>query len=548
MQLSPAFAKVREAPEAVRIIHRQLQLDVPVFAICVVVVLAIAMPVLAAPMAAAQFMAELYDWIETKLGFVYIWATIAATIFLLWLALSRHGTKKLGGDDAEIEFSTFSWVGMLFCAGIGASIMYWSAHEWAYYMDQPPFGAEPGSLEAREWASTYGVFHWGLSAWALYCIPAVTIAWVFCSKKSGQLRFSTALTGLFGDSFPSSFGGRMVDVFFIVGLIGGTGTSLGLATPMLTALIAELGWLPQGTLSSLLVLLVCTSIVGVSVYLGLDKGIRRLSELNAWLAIGFCIFVLITGPTVYLLNTATNSLGLLVVGSVRMLTWTEPFGGNGFVGDWTVFYWAWWIAYAPFVGLFVARISYGRSLRELVFGMLGWGTAGCALYYLTFGSSAMWHDDQGLVSMIGAVRAGTPDIGVAALVGVMPLNPLPLFVFLVTAVIFVATTYDSSSFAIASAATRDLDHEDQPARWHRIFWACGIMLVPITLLLIREAGGDALKAIQSLVLVVSLPIALVCVLACISLVKSLSGVPAKSSRVSTRPESSAPFVGQAKGA
>ena len=496
-----------------------------------VVALCVSIPVWFAPIESSEFMSRLYDWIETRFGFVYIWATIAATVFLFWLGLSRHGSKKLGGASAEVEFSRFSWVGMLFCAGIGSSIMYWSAHEWAYYMDQPPFGAEPGSIEAREWASTYGVFHWGLSAWALYCVPAVTIAWAFYSRKSGQLRFSTALTGLFGEKFANSLGGRLVDVFFIVGLIGGTGTSLGLSTPMLTAVIAELGWIPHGVLfgwlpseifSNFLVLLVCTSIVATSVYLGLDKGIRRLSEVNAWLAIGFCAFVLITGPTVYILNTATNSLGLLAVGSLRMLTWTEPFGGNGFVGDWTIFYWAWWIAYAPFVGLFVARISYGRSLRELVFGMLGWGTAGCALYYLTFGTSAMWHDGQGLVPILETVRAGTPDIGVAAMVAAMPLNPLPLLVFLVTGIIFVATTYDSSSFAIASAATRDLEHDDQPQRWQRIFWAFGIMLVPVSLLIIRVAGADALKAIQSLVLVVSLPITIICVLACISLVKSLN--------------------------
>ena len=503
-------------------ISRQLQLDVPVFAICVAVVLCLSLPVWEAPLAAAEFLSKLYDWIEANFGFAFIWAAVGATIFLLWLALSRHGKRRLGGSKARPEFNTFSWIGMLFCAGIGASIMYWSAHEWAFYVDQPPFGAKVGSVEALEWASTYGIFHWGLPAWALYCVPAVTIGWVFCSQRSGQLRFSTSLTGLFGKGFTDTLGGRLVDVFFVVGLIGGTGTSLGLATPMLTALIAELGWLPQGFTSSLIVLLVCTGIVGVSVYLGLDKGIRRLSEVNAWLAIGFCVFVVISGPTAFLLNAATNNLGLLLDGTIRMMTWMEPFGGNGFVGDWTVFYWAWWIAYAPFVGLFVARISYGRTLREMIFGMLGYGTAGGALYYLTLGTSAMWHDMQGLVPILESVRAGTPDIGVAAFIGAMPLNPLPLLVFLVTAVIFVATTYDSSSFAIASAATKDLEHDDQPPRWQRIFWAFGIMVLPITLLVIREAGGDALKAIQSLVLVVALPIMIICVLSCVSLVKSLN--------------------------
>jgi len=504
------------------LIERQLQLDLPVFAICVAVVLSISVPVWEAPLAAASMLSRIYEWIEANLGFAFIWAAVGATIFLLWLALSRHGKRTLGGIDAKPEFSKFSWIGMLFCAGIGASIMYWSAHEWAFYVDQPPFGAEKGSIEAMEWASTYGLFHWGVPAWALYCVPAVTIGWVFCSQRTGQLRFSTSLTGLFGPGCTETLGGRLVDVFFIVGLIGGTGTSLGLATPMLTALIAELGWLPQGFTSSLLVLMVCTGIVAVSVYLGLDKGIRRLSEINAWLAIGFCAFVLITGPTAFLLNAATNNLGLLLDGTLRMMTWMQPFGGNGFVGDWTIFYWAWWIAYAPFVGLFVARISYGRTLREMVFGMLGYGTAGGALYYLTLGTSAMWHDMQGLVPILQAVRAGTPDIGVAAFIGSMPLNPLPLLVFLVTAVIFVATTYDSSSFAIASAATKNLEHDDQPPRWQRIFWAFGIMALPVTLLVIREAGGDALKAIQSLVLVVALPIMLICVLSCISLVKSLN--------------------------
>ncbi len=492
------------------------------FAICVAVVLCISVPVLLAPAESARIMSLAYDWIETNLGFAFIWAAIGATVFLLWLALSPHGRRKLGGAHAQVEFTTFSWIGMLFCAGIGASIMYWSAHEWGYYMDQPPFGAEPGSIEAKEWASTYGIFHWGFSAWALYCVPAVSIGWVFCSRRSGQLRFSTGLSGLFGEGFSGTLGGRLVDVCFIVGLIGGTGTSLGFATPLLTALIAELGWLPQNFWSGSLVLLVCALIVATSVYLGLNRGIRRLSEVNAWLAIGFCLFVLVTGPTVLIFETATNNLGLLLVATVRMMTWTEPFGGNGFVGDWTIFYWAWWVAYAPFMGLFVARISYGRSLRELVFGMLGWGTAGCALYYLTLGTSAIWHDAQGLAPILENVRSGTPYIGVAALIGAMPLNSLPLLVFLVTGIIFVATSYDSASFAIASAATRDLEHDEQPARWHRIFWAFGVMLLPIALLMIVNTELDALRAIQSLVLVVALPILILCVLSCVSLVKSLN--------------------------
>ena len=303
-----------------------------------------------------------------ELGLIYQWATLFTMGFLAWLALGRHGTRVLGRAP-EPEYGDASWMAMLFCAGIGGGLMYWSSIEWAFYVDQPPFGVEPGGAKAREWAATYGIFHWGPAAWALYALPTVAIAWPYYRYELPCLRLSGALTGLFGRGFPDRPAGRAVDFFFIIALIGGTGTSLGLTTPMLGAVAARLFGVDESLGLTWAITGGCAALFGASAYLGLDRGIRRLSNANLVVGAVFLAWVLAVGPARFALELGTSSIGLMLQEFVRMNTWTEPLADTGFVEDWTVFYWAWWIAYGPFMGLFVTRISRGRTLRALVLGM-----------------------------------------------------------------------------------------------------------------------------------------------------------------------------------
>ena len=491
-------------------------IDRILFGACVVVIVGACVPMALFPEQASVVVTGLYDWIAGEMGLLYQWVTLAATIVLAVLAFGRHGRRRLGGDDATPEFGNRSWMAMLFCAGIGAGLLYWSAIEWAFYFDAPPFGLEGGSPEAREWSATYGIFHWGLSAWCLYCLPTVAIAWPYYQRRIASLRLSTALVGLFGDDVVHRPVGRAVDFIFVIALVGGTGTSLGLATPMIAASVSALFGIPESHTLDVAIVFLAVALFAFSVYRGLERGIRRLSDINIWIAGGFALFVLVVGPTGFQLELGTNSLGLMLQEFIRLNTWTDPILETGFVEDWSVFYWAWWLAYGPYMGLFVTRISRGRTLRQLILGMVGFGTLGCALFYITVGNAAMWMDMEGIVAVRELVAAGSADTAIAQVVAALPLHPLPLIAFIVMALIFVATTYDSASYAIAGSVTRHLPAGVNPHRANRVFWAFALAVLPITLLIV---GG--LRAIQSAVLVVSLPLLAIGVAMTVSLFRSL---------------------------
>ena len=492
-------------------------IDWPLFAASAILIGGVCGAMALVPEQSSILVAEVYRWIADQLGLFYQWMTVGAAVVLAIIAFGKYGRRRLGGENAKSEYSNFSWMAMLFCAGIGAGLMYWSVIEWAYYLDTPPLGLEADSPAAREWAATYGIFHWGISAWCIYCLPTVAIAYPYYQRKIPYLRLSTSLVGICGDDVVNRPLGRVVDFVFVIALVGGTGTSLGLATPMITACVSALLGTPESFALKVLVLFVVVCLFAISVYLGLDRGIKRLSNINAAMAGLFVLFVLLAGPTYFVLKLGTNSLGLLVQEFVRLNTWTDPILETSFVEDWTVFYWAWWLAYGPFMGVFVTRISRGRTLKQLILGMIGFGTLGCAIFYICVGNTAMWMDMQGLVPVREFVAAGSPDTAIARVIEALPLHPLPLIAFIVVTCIFVATTYDSGSYAISAAATRHLVAGVNPHRWHRVFWAFSLAVLPVTLLVVD--GG--LEAVKSAVLVVSVPLLAIGVAMVVSLFKTL---------------------------
>ncbi len=334
--------------------------------------------------------------ITTRMDWVFQFVTFGLFIVLGWLAFGPYGRVRLG--EGKPEFSTFSWGAMLFCAGMGTSIMFWSILEPLYYYTGPPFGLSPESTDAADWAVTYGLFHWGLSAWALYALPTVAIAYSFYVSKRPSLKISTALEGVLGKHAHGLLG-KIIDILVIWSLVGGLGTSLGLGVPMVSAVMGDLIGVEQSLGLSIVIILFWTIIFSASAYSGLYKGIRKLSDINVYLALALAAFVLITGPTLFILSNFTNSLGLMLQNFVYMSFYTDPNASSGFPQTWTVFYWAWFAATAPFIGLFVARISRGRSIRQLVLSILLWGTVGSWLYFAVFGGYAIHLETNQLLSL-----------------------------------------------------------------------------------------------------------------------------------------------------
>jgi BCCT family betaine/carnitine transporter len=485
------------------------------FTSATLIILGVCIPLALYPDSGGRLLLDAYNWIAGELGFLYLVAGSATLVFLLWLALGRYGKVLLGQPGESPDFSRASWIAMLFCAGVGAGLLAWAPIEWGYYLDAPPYGAEARSTEALEWASTYGIFHWGFTAWAFYCLPTVAIAYAYYVKRTRSLRFSHSCLYLLGGQ-ETSRRGRVIDFLFMIGLLGGAGSSLGFSTPMIAGLFARLTGVPNGFGLEFAIIVVSVLLFGTSVWLGLRKGIKRLSEANMLLAFGLLAFVLLAGPTGFLLDTSINSIGLMLQNFIRMNSWTGAFEEGHFVRDWTVFYWAWWIAYGPFVGLFVTRISRGRTLREVVFGMLGYGTLGCALFYMTIGNYGLHLELTGEQPVTTVLAEQGAPVAIGLILQSLPLGGLLIAAYALVALIFSVTTYDSASYILASTATRELPAGSGPARWHRLFWACALAVLPLTLLFI---GG--LKVVQTATLVVSLPLLLVGVLMAWSLVGQL---------------------------
>ena len=478
------------------------QIEKTIFWVSLIVIAGLVIPLIIAPEAGQNILGKLLNLTTGKLGWTYLWFTIGAFGILLYFALGRYSHIKFGGPDAEPDFSLPSWIAMLFCAGIGAAVMYWGTIEWAYYYTGPPFGIEPKSTQAAEWAAMYGMFHWGFTAWAVYCIPTLPLAYLLWNRKRAVLRLSAACSGLIGRKAADGWIGKIIDVLFMFGLIGGVGTSMGLGTPMLSAGIAELFSVERSFLLDVIVVIIWAIIFGASVYSGLEKGIKRLSDLNLILIVVILGFTFLFGPTVFILSSFTNSIGLLTQNFIQMSFWMDPVAKGGFPEGWTIFYWAWWIAYAPFMGLFVARISRGRTIRQVIVAEVVGGSFGCWIFFAILGNTSMYYDLNGIVPVSTILAdVGAPE-AIVATITALPMGALVLVVFVVLAFVFGATTLDSSAFTLASVATEEQDDAAvEPARWHRLFWAFVLAGVSLSLMYL---GG--LKPLQTASVVVALPL------------------------------------------
>ncbi len=496
-------------------------IDKPTFFGALAMLISVVVPLLLFPKEGAEWIAVAKTFMTDTLGFLYLALGMAAFFFMIYIVFSDIGQIKLGDADEEPEFKTASWAAMLFCGGIGASILYWGAIEWAYYYQNPPFQLEPGSEEAVRWAATYGVFHWGPIAWCIYLVPAVPIAYFFYVRKQPVLKVSAALMPVIGEARSHGWIGKVIDVLFIFGLLGGGATTLGLAAPLITEGSHYLFGTPKTTETQIVVLLLCTCIFGYSAYAGMEKGIKVLSNINFWGALGLLAFILAAGPTIFMLETGLDSLGRMLSNFFIMATWAEPFGGYGtfedthFPQDWTIFYWAWWLVFAPSMGLFIARISRGRTIKQMVTGSIFFGSMGCFLFFMVLGNYGLSLQLSGTLDVVGILNAEGATKAIFSILEQLPFSTIVIAVFTLLCLIFTATTFDSISYILASVVQNDVTEE--PMRWNRLFWAFAMSFMPSVLMFM---GG--LETLQTAAIVGGLPLLFITVMLMISAVKAAS--------------------------
>lgn len=516
-----SFRDASEAPSPIKSDQPDTRIDKFTFFGVLLILLSVTLPLIAFPEEGAAWVAQTKRFVTDKLGFAYLAFGIISVIFVIYIICSDIGNIKLGRPEEDVEYKTGSWAAMMFCGGIGASILYWGILEWAYYYQGPPFGIEPKSPDAVRWASSYGIFHWGPVAWTIYMVPAIGIAYFSHVRNSPVLKVSHSMMPLLGERLARSNWGKLVDVFFVFGMIGGGATTLGLASPMITEGLHTLFGTPNSIHMQLAILLVTTMIFAYSAYQGMKQGIQKLSNINFYLALGFIVFVLVCGPTVFILNTGIESVGRSISNIVPMMTWTEAFGEfdshgfkqTNFPKDWTVFYWAWWLVYAPTIGLFIAKISRGRTIRQMTAGSIFFGSLGCAVFFIVLGNYAMYLQLSGAMDVVAILNNQSANAAIFAVLGTLPMPKIVIATFVFLAILFTATTFDSISYILASVVQHEVDGE--PHRWNRLFWAFSLCFMPAALMFL---GG--LSTLQTASIFAGSPLLIIMSLMMASIIKA----------------------------
>ncbi len=478
------------------------------------VLFSVVLPIILFPENSTRVINQMFTYITTELGVLYILAAIGTLTVLMVVGIGPLGKIKLGQNQPT--YSRFSWIAMLFCCGIGASVIYWGAAEWVFYYESPPFGVEARTDEAVLWASAYGIYHWGPIGWALYCLPTIAISCSYYVKQRPSLKLSDACEPAIG-RWSGRWPGRVIDILFIIGLLGTASTGLAFGTSIVSSAVTRLTGLEDGFFMQLVIVFLVTLTIAYSVYRGLDDGIKVLSIVNAVMALILITFVLLAGPTRFILEMGIVSVGHILQNLIKMTTWTDPLQRAAFVESWTVFYWAWWIALGPFVGMFVCKISEGRTVREVIFGMLGWGSLGCALFFIVLGNYGYFLETAGVLPVIQETIDVSPSASIASIMATLPMGTFWLIFLAIIGLISSATTYDSASYTLAAGATKNLTERAHPKRWHRVFWAVSLGLLPACLLYLGE-----IRVLQTASVVASLPILGIYVLMSISIFKTLN--------------------------
>ena len=459
----------------------------------------------------------MFAYLTNDLGWLYLITVFVTLIFGLWLSFSKYGSIKMGAKDEKKEYSTISWIAMMFTAGIGVGVVVMAFIEPLSYLQAPPFNIAPMSDEAYVYAHMYGQFHYGISAWLVYAPTTVAVAYMLYVKKEPVLKMSRALKAVLGKHTEGIIG-KIIDIIVMLGIIGGIATSLGMGIPMVSRLVHSMFGIPEGTGLTLGILFVWFIIFGSSVFLGLDKGIKRLSDINLLLVLLLLVFVLFKIPTSFLLNLQTNSLGLLIDKFIPMSLSTDPITKGGFPQAWTIFYWAWWLGFMPMMALFVARISRGRTIKEILLGEVIYGGGGCMLFFATFGGYAIYLQQSGKLDLVNILQTQGREEAIIQILHTLPMAGIITFIYLVLVFVFLATSIDSSAYVLSSVCTNHLSGEEQPSKIHRLLWAAILMLFALGLVLI---GG--LQTIQTASIVVGLPLVAVTFIAIIAVSRLFKG-------------------------
>lgn len=462
-----------------------------------------------APDAFSVFTQQLNQWITTSFSWFYVLSVAIFIILLAYIALSDMGKIKLGPDHSQPKYSSASWFAMLFTAGMGIGLMFFGVAEPVMHYVTPPAG-EPETVLAAQQSMRVTFFHWGLHAWAIYTLVGLSLAY-FAYRHQLPLKIRSALYPLIGQKIYGPIGDG-VDTFATIGTVFGVATTLGFGVTQINSGLNYLFGIEQAPSTQVILIIVVSVMAATSVFFGLDKGIKRLSELNLVLALLLLIFVFVAGPSIYLLQTTIQNAGQYVSNLFSMTFNLYAYQPSGWIGGWTIMYWAWWISWSPFVGMFIARVSEGRSIREFIVGVLLIPTGFTLIWMGFMGNAALYsimHEAN--TGLLEAVQRDS-SVALFEFLNNLPFSSVTSIIATLLVMLFFVTSADSGALVTDYLTAKS----DNSPTWQRLFWTVLMALLAIILLL---AGG--LEALQSATIMSALPFTFIMLLMCWGLIKAL---------------------------
>lgn len=486
-----------------------IQVNPPVFFISAVLTLVFVAAAALFPAQVGSAFTALQAGIVRDFGWFYIAAVAGFLIFVIFLMMSRYGDVRLGPDDSEPEYSYLSWFAMLFSAGMGIGLLFFGVAEPIQHYSAPPVG-EGGTIASAREAMVLTFFHWGLHAWAIYIVVGLALAY-FAFRRGLPLTLRSSLFPLIGNRIHGPIG-HAIDIFAVLGTMFGVATSLGFGVLQVNAGLAHLFDLAQTPQVQVILIVAITALAALSAGSGLNKGVKLLSELNIILAVALLLFVLAAGSTVFLLSAWVQNIGSYLGAVVQRTFRLYAYEPNAWLGNWTLFYWGWWISWSPFVGMFIARISRGRTIREFVGGVLLVPVLFTFLWMTVFGNTAIALDLSGAAPLVRTVADNLP-LALFEVLEHLPFSTITSGLATLLVVTFFVTSADSGALVIDMITTGAAPN---PPVWQRIFWAGCAGLVAAVLLL---AGG--LEALQTAAIASALPFAAIMIVMCFGLLRAL---------------------------
>ena len=451
------------------------------------------------------------NWVSHYFGWLYILAIVAFIGFCVWMALGKYGKIRLGKDDEKPEFSTFSWYAMLFCGSTGIGLVFWSIAEPLSHYAAPPVGIEPGTMDAIDFSIRTCYLHWGITQWVCFAVVGLGIAY-FQFRKGKNAQLSNLLTPLVGEKRTNGWFGKFIDGFAVIVSFAGVATSLGLGVSQICGGLEHLFGFPKTQETILWIIILITFVFIISAISGVYKGIKLLSNFNTYLALVLLALAFVVGPKITILNNLTNSVGQHMQYFFKDVFMTNAFGDNDWVMNWRVFYYAWFVAWVPFVGMFVARISKGRTIREFIMGVVIVPTVFTIIWLSVFSAIALSAVQGWSLENVQQLIA-SPETAVFIVFNNYPLSQVISIMIIVLLGVFFITSADSATYSLSVMTT---DGNINPPVYKKVVW--GIVVATIAYVLL---SAGSLKPLQTISIAATLPFLIVMIAMMPALVKDL---------------------------